>query len=96
MLITLRKKEHLLAKMIDFLIKNLGYIEFWAVGAFIFGCMEYFVLRLRAKKPTPMDYGVAIVLTLMSWVSIIIMFIAMGIDYCSYDPYHDDEEEQYE
>lgn len=86
MLIILRKKEHLSAKMIK-------YFLFWFVGAFIFGAIECFTLKLKGDddKVGPMDIGVAILLTLLSWVSIVVMFIAIGIDFCNYDPHEDEE-----
>ncbi len=73
------------------------FFVFWFVGAFIFGAIEYFVMKLRSKKLTAMDKGVAISLILLSWLSIIIMVIAMGVDYFSYDPNSDDDrKEDYE
>ena len=90
MLIILRKKEHLSAKMIK-------YFVFWFVGAFIFGAIECFTLSLKDSKVGPMDIAVAILLTILSWVSVIVMFIAMCIDFCSYDPHENEErKEDYE
>ncbi len=75
----------------------INYFVCWFVGAFIFGAIEYFVMKLRGKKLNAMDKGVAVCLILLSWVSIIIMVIAMGIDYFSYDPNSDDDgKEDYE
>lgn len=84
MLIILRKKEHLSAKMIE-------HFVFWFVGAFIFGAIECFTLKLKDDKVGPMDIAVAILLTILSWVSIVVMFIAMGIDYCTYNPREGEE-----